>query len=297
MKITQVFIFLLAFSFHLTAQKAKNGNGNLETRTIEIKDFNKIVTNFPIKAFVTVGTPTVLTATTDSNLFDDIKMEVKDQTLYIEQIGWVEASAVIIKMGTPNLTNVVSEGYSNFIIKNLNTEEFELTNLVGKVTLDGKVDAFRFSMETGNLDASNLTAQEVYASVWSHGKATVNAIQLLDATVAGDGEINYINLPAKLKTHIKNNGEIISLKDAQTLKPKVQYISFKIQNNSAGRKHFYVKGPKGKRFSYGFPMNPFAKRPEDWPVGSKVYQVSKLGARKLLATIEVENAGQVVKLF
>lgn len=297
MKITQVFIFLLIFSFQLTAQKAKNGNGNLETRTIEIKDFNKIVANFPIKAFVNVGMPTVLTTTTDSNLFDHIRMEVIDGTLYIEQIDWVEASAVVVKIGTPNLTNVVSEGYSNFVIKNLNTEEFQLTNLVGKVTIDGKVNTFRFSMETGNLDASSLIAQEVYASVWSHGKAQVNAIQLLDAKVAGSGEINYINLPAKLKTNIKNDGEIVSIEDAQTPKSNVSYISFKIQNNSAGRKYFYVKGPKGKRFSYGFPMNPFAKRPEDWPVGSKVYQVNKLGARKLVATIEAEDEGQVVKLF
>lgn len=76
-----------------------------------------------------------------------------------------------------------------------------------------------------------------------------------------------------------------------------QYIQFKLQNNSVGRKHFYVKGPKGKKFSYGFPMNPLEKRAENWPVGSKVYLEGKFGKRDLLVTIKTEDKGGIVKLF
>ena len=44
-------------------------------------------------------------------------------------------------------------------------------------------------------------------------------------------------------------------------------------------------------------MNPGQKRKKDWSIGSKVYQVSKLGTRKLLVTIKAEDEGQVVKMF
>lgn len=80
---------------------------------------------------------------------------------------------------------------------------------------------------------------------------------------------------------------------------KPEFINFKIKNNSANRNHFYVVGPKpnGKKFSYGFPMMPFAKRKEYWTTGTKVYKVNRLGFRKLLITIKAEDENEIVKLF
>lgn len=78
---------------------------------------------------------------------------------------------------------------------------------------------------------------------------------------------------------------------------EVEYIKFQLQNNSIKRVHAYVKGPKEKPFSYGFPLNPGAKRPENWPVGTKVYLERNIGANKYLITIKAEDENQVVKLF
>lgn len=83
------------------------------------------------------------------------------------------------------------------------------------------------------------------------------------------------------------------------LNDKPKFINFKIKNNSFNRNHFVVIGPKpnGRKFSYGFPMMPQAKRKEYWTTGTKVYKVNKLGFRKLLITIKPEDENKVVRLF
>lgn len=296
MKITQLFLLLFLATTSLLAQK--NGNGQLATRSIDVADFSEIRTNFPVKATIDASATKSVEMTTDNNLWDHITVEVEDGILYIQQKGWVEATLVKLDINTPQLKRLEVGGYGKIRVKNIDTEEFRLTNPVGTVILSGKAQTLRFGTETGKVNAANLEAQEVYASIWSHGKATVNAIQLLDGKVTNGGEVVYVDKPTKIAINVKGDSEVVSAKEAETMTAtKNPYIDFKLFNNSGKRIQAYVKGPKGNRFSYGFPLNPLQKRRKHWPVGSKVYKVSKIGTRTLLATIEAENADGVVKLF
>ncbi|MEM9824492.1 MAG: hypothetical protein AAF985_25625, partial [Bacteroidota bacterium] len=78
-----------------------------------------------------------------------------------------------------------------------------------------------------------------------------------------------------------------------------RFIKLKVKNNSSNRINCYVKGPKpdGSYFSYGFPLNPGQVRKKNWTIGSKVYRVTKLGIRKLMAEVVAENEGKVLKLY
>ena len=295
MKITQLLLLICFLTTSLTAQK--NGNGQLETRAIQLADFSEIRVNFPVSATIDCGTTTALSMTTDANLFDHIRVEVEDDILYIQQKGWVEATKVELTIGAPNLKRLQTGGYGIYTVKNIDVDEFSVTNNVGLVKLFGKANTLRFGIETGTIDASELVAQEVYANIWSHGKAKVNAVQLLDGKVENGGEIIYTNRPAKNRIKVKGDSEVYSSAEAKAATPKVNFIDFKIYNNSGKRIQAYVKGPRGQKFSYGFPLNPLQKRRKHWPVGSKVYKVSKVGTRTLLATIEANNADSVVKLF
>jgi len=295
MKITQLLFLICFLTTSLTAQK--NGNGQLGTKAIQLADFSEIHVNFPVTAKIDCGTTTALSMTTDDNLFDHIRVEVEDDILYIQQKGWVEATKVALTIGAPNLKRLQADGYGLYTVKNIDADEFRVTNNVGLVKLFGKANTLRFGIETGTIDALELVAQEVYASIWSHGKAKVNAVQLLDGKVENGGEVIYTNQPAKNRIKIKGESEVVSADEAKVATQKVDYIDFKLFNNSGKRIQAYVKGPKGKRFSYGFPLNPLQKRREHWPVGSKVYKVGKLGTRTLLATIEADNADNIVKLF
>ena len=79
----------------------------------------------------------------------------------------------------------------------------------------------------------------------------------------------------------------------------LEWISFKIKNNSPKRNNFTVRGPKadGSYFGYGFPMNPHAVKKEKWSVGTKIYSQTKLGFKKLLVEITAEDEGKVIELF
>jgi len=295
MKITQLLFLICLITSSVNAQKI--GNGQLETKTFDLSNFSEIHVNFPVKAKIDCAAATALSITTDDNLFDHILVEVEDDILYIQQKGWVEATKVDLTIGAPNLKRLKTGGYGIYNLKNIDADEFRVMNNVGLVTLEGKANSLRFGTATGTIDAAELVAQEVYASIWSHGKAKVNAVQLLDGKVENGGEIIYINPPAKNRIRVKGDSEVLSVADAKREVQKVDYIHFKLFNNSGKRIQAYVKGPRGKRFSYGFPLNPLQKRRENWPVGSKVYKVSKIGTRTLLATIEDTDADGIVKLF
>lgn len=298
MKITQLLFFILFATTTLNAQK--NGNGQLETRNIDLASFSEIRVNFPVKATIDCGATAALSMTTDENLFDHILVKVADDILYIEQKGWVQATKVELTIGASNLKRLQSDGYGTYVVNNIDADEFRVTNNVGLVTLSGRANTLRFDIETGTIDATDLVAQTVYASIWSHGKATVNAVQLLAGKLDNGAEVIYTNKPQKVSIRTQGGSEIFSTKQVEenkALAKKTNYIDFKVFNNSGKRIQAYVKGPSGKRFSYGFPLNPLQKRQKHWPVGSKVYKVSKLGTRTLLATISENDADSVVKLF
>ena len=131
--------------------------------------------------------------------------------------------------------------------------------------------------------------------MYSSVKAIVNAIDLLESTLSEDARVELIGKPKVMKGDTKKVlKKTISNKDSS-----VQWITFKIKNNSLNRKHFVVRGPKadGSKFGYGFPMMPQAVRKEKWSVGTKIYFKSKFGINKLLVTIKAEDAGKTVKLF
>ena len=73
---------------------------------------------------------------------------------------------------------------------------------------------------------------------------------------------------------------------------------FKIKNNTVRRNTYYVKGPNGRggTFSYGFSLFPYATKPENWSIGTKIYQESYAGKLTELVTIKKEDKGKIITL-
>ena len=117
----------------------------------------------------------------------------------------------------------------------------------------------------------------------------------LYSTLSNDARLEVVNNPKSLKGDTKR----YFAKKERKENSNIQWINFKIKNNSWNRNHFFVVGPKkdGSKFSYGFPMMPGKVKKERWSTGTKIYKVSKLGLRKLLVTIKAEDEGKTVKLF
>lgn len=296
--------FVVLFLTTVSVSAQVNGNGKIVTKTIEINDFEKFDLNFVANVVITCQEVTSFEITADENVLPYIGINSEDGELKITQDKWIEPSErVQIKIGVQDLNRVATSGYSKVTVKNLDTKDISVMPLVGTVVLEGSATTFRPGTEVGTIDATALKTDNVYANVWSRGKLKFDTADYLEVIVAENGEVIYNTAPAKINKKIKSKGEIYSKtekKKAETETVALVYVKFKLKNNTNQRRQFYVRGPngkKGKTFSYGFPIGAQMKRPENWPVGTKVYQVSKVGTRSLVYEVKASDEGKVIELF
>jgi hypothetical protein len=272
------------------------GNKNIETRTFEFENLEVIKVNFYANIVIDQSAEEGMSITMDSNLFDKIDTEVVDKTLHLDQLKWVQPSQeVIIKIGAPNLRRVEKGTHRTLRITNVDNDYLNVMSFVGKVIVDGKTKQFNVGAENGDVDASELKAENARVNIWGWGKVKVYAENELYSTLKEDARLEVVNTPKSLKGDTKRYLKNAQKEDTSNIK----WISFKIKNNSWNRNQFFVVGPKkdGSKFSYGFPMMPGKVKKERWSTGTKVYKVSRLGIRKLLVTIKAEDEGKTVQLF
>jgi hypothetical protein len=277
-----------------------NGNKKIITKTFPLENIQKIKINFYAKITIDLAATEAMTITTDENVMDLIGKEVVDNTLYLDQIEWIEPSQATIIIGAPNLRHVETGTHDLTKIINVDNEYLQLTAPIGTIKIEGKTKEFRLGVELANVDASKLVAENAFVNIWSWGNAKVNVVNTLNAEVKKRGKLIYVNSPKKINKKTRKEGQIVSAETSNSIEnPEAEWIHFKIKNNDSDRNNFFVIGPKkdGSKFSYGFPMMPNATRKENWTVGTKIYKVSSLGFRKLLVTIKKEDADSTVELF
>ncbi|WP_299336345.1 DUF2807 domain-containing protein [uncultured Psychroserpens sp.] len=295
-KLTLILLFI-----GITGVAQIKGNGNIETRSFDVQDLEHIKINLYAKVTIDQSAAEGMSITTDSNLFDLITTSIDNGVLHLDQKEWISASQnIIITIGAPKLKRVESGTHDLTKIINVDNEILQINAPIGKLIIEGKTQELRIGSELATIDASNIITENAYVNLWSYGKVTVNVKNILWADVSNNGELIYVEKPKKLQTKTKKGGLIYALSEAKTMKTtEATYIKFKIKNNSANRNQFYVVGPKpdGSKFSYGFPMMPYAKRQENWTVGTKVYKVNSLGFKNLLVTISEDNENQTINLF
>ena len=290
----KIIVLLLLVSMSSIAQT--RGNKKIETRSFEVKNLEVIKVDLNAKITIDQSSEEGMTIQMDANLFDKIDTEIVDGTLQLGQLKWIEPSQqVVIKIGAPNLKRVEQDTHGTLQIVNLNNESLNIMAPLGKVVVSEETKQLSIGSENGEIDASNLIAENARVNIWGWGKAKVYVKNEIYSILKEDAKLELVNTPKSLKGDTKK-----ALKKKKKIDDSdIKWISFEIKNNSWNRNHFVVVGPKkhGGRFSYGFPMMPGFSKKERWTTGTKVYKVNKLGLRKLLITIKSEDEGKTVKLF
>ncbi len=289
-------IKIIFFLWSITTTAQIKGNKEIETRTFNIDQVETIKINFYAEVIIDTSLEESITITTDTNLFDLIERDVTNRTLTIDQKEWIQPSQKVkLIIGAPNLKAVEQGTHESTKVINIDNSQIRLMALVGTIVAKGKTENLSIGSEVGEVDASRLIAKNAIINIWSWGTAKVNVTGTLNSTLNKEAKLIAVNTPKQLKGDSKRT---IS-KSNQVIDDTIQYIRFKIKNNSSSRNHFFVVGPKpdGSGFGYGFPMMPQAIKKENWTTGTKVYKVNSLGFRKLLITIRKENEGQILNLF
>lgn len=287
--------------FSNTAFGQVKGNGEIETRTIPAASFEKLHINFPVEATITLGKPFSVEMTTDENIFRHVGINTNSGQLDITQDKWIQPSEPVkLVIGAPNLEALKIGGYSDILLKNVNTYQLDVSNAVGDVSIEGQVDVLRYDSKTGHLFAEKLNAKFVYAQISSFGTALVNATEVIDADVPNNGKIVYTTVPEEIKQRNENSGPILSIIENDELRKndtKLPSILFRLKNNTIKKVNIYIKGPLENPFGYGISFMPLQKKRERFPIGTNIYHVKRNGERVLLYTVKSEDEDQTVKLF
>ena len=197
-----------AFSF---GKDTIEGSGDMETRTLEFKEFDAINVGGAFDLEITIGDEQKVVMTIDDNLWDNLEAEVSGGTL---ELGWDKSCSpdgdctVVIVVRELNSVNV--HGASSVEITGYKGHSFEF-NVSGaaELEMDGEVDNLEISVSgAGDIDTRDLLAKSVEISVSGAGEAKVYASESFEGRVSGVGNIDYWGDPEHQKVKVSGMGDI-----------------------------------------------------------------------------------------
>ena len=152
-----IILVLLCFVQFSIAQI--NGNEKLITQTFPIDDIE--VVEIHLYADIVIDcevTTSSLEITAEENLMPYISRELEDGKLTFGQKKWIEPKkAIQIKIGAPNLEQVIQSTHEKVLVQNINRIQFNAMALVGEIVLEGKVQRLHASGETGIVPPTFIT--------------------------------------------------------------------------------------------------------------------------------------------
>lgn len=268
------------------------GNKVITSKTFDLETIKSVKIDVYAKVTIDANLDNKITIKADENIINLIDRKVENGTLYLNQLEWIQASQKIeITVGAPNIIEVESGTHDITIIKNINNQSLKLNVPIGKVKVAGVTQQLIINTKSGTVDASDLKAENATVSITGDSKTKLQVTNQLKQVLGEDARLELVNKPKF----------VVGDKVAKSSKnyTNIKWINIKIKNNSWNRNKLVVVGPKsdGSQFSYGFAMMPGATKNERWTIGSKVYKTTRLGSKKLLATVTAESENQLIKLF
>lgn len=237
MKLRMLFIGLwLVLAFMGCGLKRIKGNGDIVTEERTIRAFHSIKSAGDFHVFIQQAPEHRVRISTDRNIIDYIETEVQDGELVIK----VERGKFIYPTGpvkvyvtTPSVVALTIAGSGKMIarekihsrtpleVKIAGAGDIELWQCnapavngkiagSGKIKLEGETKEASYEIAgSGDLRCGNLKAETTRIKIAGSGDAWVYASILLEATVAGSGDIYYYGTPASVKSKIAGSGKLI----------------------------------------------------------------------------------------
>ena len=197
-----------AFSF---GKDVIEGSGDMETRTLDLKDFDSINVGGAFDLEITLGDEQKVVMTIDDNLWDNLEVEVSGGTL---EIGWDKSCSpegdCRVEIVVRKLEEVDIHGAAEVEIRNFHGDSFSFdVSGAAELEMDGTVDKLDINVSgAGDIDTRNLKAKSVKVSVSGAGEARVYASESFEGRVSGVGSIDYWGDPEHQRTKVSGMGDI-----------------------------------------------------------------------------------------
>lgn len=209
------------------------GDGNIITQTQNLPYFDAVNISVAGKVVVKKGNKPSITIQDDQNLLPYIIINVEDKVLHIK----VKDGFSLSSSGTPmfnivtnNIKSFAASGRNQIVINNVSPQQFKLhlsgvgevlvRNMVTRQTsihISGKGQC-ELSGKTKNLNikvsgkseilAKNLVANNIVVAISGKSNMILHAVNSLDASISGKGNIQYYGNPTKFIQHVSGAGKI-----------------------------------------------------------------------------------------
>jgi len=188
------------------------GNGNLSSEIRELSNFKAIEIAIGYdKIIVNCGQEPSIHISGDENILPLITTRVQKRTLVISSDSTFETKAdseIIINI--KSLNEFTFDGVGESVINNVSSEKLTCNiNVVGSCELIGKVESFNISVNgVGSVNAKQLIADDVIASLNGVGSVKLYAKNSLNASVNGIGGLTYYGNPSEFTLNDSGLGGI-----------------------------------------------------------------------------------------
>ena len=182
MKRNLSFILILLFFIPSLAcgsftTKSVIGSGNIETQTIDVSDFDRVLLEGFGDVYVEQGQSESLSVQTDSNIFPLLDIEVRGRELRLGTKPGVDltpSETITYNLTVKNLNSITLAGSGNFFVEPVKFGDMA-------VSLPG----------SGNINFKGLNAGDLSVDLNGSGNITIKAInaKTVDASLKGSGDI------------------------------------------------------------------------------------------------------------
>lgn len=192
----------------------KHGAGDVVTRTLQLKDFERIDVQGVADVQVRFGDTYSAELDVEENLADLVDVRVEGRTLVVDtedDDGFDTDEGIHLRLVMPKLTEVVVHGVSNVEIEGMDAESvsFELAG-VGNIEARGRVKRLEAQLDgVGKIDLRDLVAQDADVHAGGVGEVLVNVEGVLDARVKGMSKVRYYGDPREVRDDVDGFGRLV----------------------------------------------------------------------------------------
>ncbi|MBU1096073.1 MAG: hypothetical protein CVV23_09685 [Ignavibacteriae bacterium HGW-Ignavibacteriae-2] len=187
------------------------GNGIISEDYRDIESFDAMDVSGAFTVYVIVGEPAKLKITGDENLLKYVRTRIKGNKLIIDtKKNFKNKNDIRIDISTPYLEDLDISGANTVKIRGIDSERFK-TDLSGacKILLEGRTNKLIADISgASSFDAENLEADYVKIECSGASKASVFAVESIDADVSGVGSVTFKGDPENVRTDVSGVGSI-----------------------------------------------------------------------------------------
>lgn len=199
-------VFAFSFNFNLPRinifSKIK-GSGNAQTEKRDLAGFSSIKAGGAITVEVAAQKDFAVEVEADDNLLQNIKTEVRGDTLRIYTEGRISTRTPIrVRIAMPQIESLDISGASKGTLTNVKNDSLVVeASGASKITVDGETKELRGDLSgASRLDAENLKTENVYIDASGASSAVVYALGEINANASGASSIRYAGEPKNVES-------------------------------------------------------------------------------------------------